>query len=470
MRASGSPSSEGAGRAALVSAFVAAAALAAMLFASRLPPGGEFFLPRRGGYWLYRAAWALFSRAGGRLSFSLATTALLLACAGVLMLALRRAVKKPPKTWSAWTGLALGPLAALLLAGRLGARALDLVQLLWFPYGSMDAREPLAAALLFAAAFAPAAAAAVAWAAGRRRKALALFGALVAMDAAGALFGAVHGVGRPLGVPAATGKTLFVVMIEGPKGPGHESYAIAPDVFGDPDPRERYRVLAEGPRDGRTLRALRALYTEETKRWDLDGLRSALLLGAVKGDPLAPGLLLAHLTAVAPSPAALSALGALADEDAWRVGALGAAAVARAYGHLGDREAAARWARKASGSGGVAPGLIAVSGGGSLRPGRISGTLAAPGRSRVALYERQDPGAPYFLDAAGLVASAAPDARGRFSFTGLAAGRYYLAVALSNGDGRRGEVSVSGNQGDVILDARRPSRDLPPLVVGLIPR
>lgn len=470
MTASGSPSPEGGGRAAVGAAFGAAVVLAGMLFASRLPPGADFFLPRRGGYWLYRAAWSLFSRPGGRLFFAVTVSFLLLACGTLLARSLRLAVKRAPSTWSGWSALALGPLAAAVLAVRLGGRVLDLIQILWFPYGSMDAREPLAAALLFAAVFAPAAIAVRAWLSGRRRRALALFGALVILDAAGAVFGAVRGVRRPLGVPPASGKTLFVVLTEGEKGPGHETYAIAPDVFGDPDPRERYRALAAGPGDGRSLRALRALYTEETKRWDLAGLREALLLGAAKGDPLAPGLLLAHLTVAPISAEASSALGALADEDSWRIGPLGAAALSRAYSHLGNMEAAERWAARASTPGGVAPGLLATASGGALKPGRISGTLRAPGRSRIALYERQDPAAPYFLDAAGLVASATPDARGRFSFSGLAAGRYYLAVALSDENGRRGEVSISGNRGDLILGARHPARDLPPLLVNFAPR
>jgi len=59
----------------------AAAGLAAMLFASRLPPGPEFLLPRRPGYALYRAAWALFAAPAGRAAFSTGVAALLAACA-----------------------------------------------------------------------------------------------------------------------------------------------------------------------------------------------------------------------------------------------------------------------------------------------------------------------------------------------------------------------------------------------------
>jgi hypothetical protein len=96
--------------------------------------------------------------------------------------------------------------------------------------------------------------------------------------------------------------------------------------------------------------------------------------------------------------------------------------------------------------------------------------LRAPGRARIALYARADASAPYLLDAAGFVASTTPDSRGRFEFRGLAAGRYYLAVALSSENGRRGEVSVSGARGDLILDASRAAVDLPPLTVSFASR
>jgi hypothetical protein len=443
----------------------AAAVLSAMLFASRLPAGGEFLLPRRGGYALYRAAWALFSTSGGRLAFSSAVLLLLLACAAALALALRRARPgRLPASWSGRAGLLPGPLFAAFLSARLVDHFLDLIQLVWFPYGGLDAREPLAAFAAAALAFVPAAAAARDWVAGRRRRATVLLAALAVLDVSGALFGAANGVGRAL--PARPeGRTQYVVLTEGENGPSRDVYALPPDVFSGRDDRPELRAFASGPRDARTVPALRALYEDETMRWDPDGLRAALLLGAARGDALAPSLLLARLAAVPPSPQELSALGTLADETRWRVGPLGAAELSRAYAHLGDAEAAARWAAKAGESGGIAPGLLGAAAGGALKPGRVSGTLRAPSPARVALYLRPDPAAPYLLDAAGFVAAAAPDAKGRFSFTGLAAGRYYLAVAFSAGDGPRGEISVSGSRGDLILDARRPSLDLPPLTI-----
>jgi hypothetical protein len=454
-----------------LAALGASAALAAMIFASRLPPGADFLLPRRGGFALYRAAWALFARPGGRAAFSAAAALLLLACAAALAVCLRRAARKLPASWNGRAGLALGPLLASILALRLVGRVLDLVQLVWFPYGAMDARVAPAAFALLAAALLPAAAAARDWAAGRRRRATILLIGLAGLDAAAGVAGAFLGVGRPLTPPAARGKTVYVVLTETEKGPGRDLYVLAPDVFRDADAAPYYREVLSGPApDARTLPALRALYEEETKRWNPAGLRAALLLGAAKRDALAPSLLLAHLAAAPPAPAALSALGALADGGAWRIGPLGAAAIARAYAHLGDRAAAERWAGRAAGPRGVAPGLLRLQAGGALAPGRISGTVRAPGRVRAALYLKSDPAAPYLLDAAGLVAAAEPDARGRFSFSGLAAGRYYLAFALSAGDGLRGEISASGSRGDLILDAGRPALDLPPLTIKLTPR
>ena len=449
-----------------LAALGAAAALAAMLFASRLPPGPEFMLPRRGGYMLYRAAWSLFDRTYGRALFSALIALVLLACAAALGLSLRRARPKSlPATWTARAGLLPGPLFAAFLAARLVSRVLDLIQLVWFPYAAMDVREPLAVFALGALVFAAAVIAAREWVAGRRRRASVILLALVALDLGAALFGAAKGVGRPLDFPPARGKTLFVVLTEGPRGPGRDVYTLAPDVFSDRDPRPALRALASGPRDARTLPALRALYEQEEKRWDLPGLRDALLLGVARGDLLAGSLLLSHLASVSPSPAAIAALGRLADESSWRIGPLAAAELSQAYSHLGDAEAAALWVGKSTGPRGIAPGLLRRTEAVAPLSGRISGTLNAPYRARVALYLRGDREAPYLLDAAGLVAAAEPDAKGRFAFDGLTAGRYYLAVAQASGEGSVGEVSVSGSRGDLILDAGRSVINLPPLTV-----
>ncbi|MDE2511537.1 MAG: hypothetical protein KGL74_10480, partial [Elusimicrobia bacterium] len=353
------------------------------------------------------------------------------------------------------------------LAWRLGGRWLDLIQLVYFPYASMDVREPFVAGALFAVALVPAAAAARDWVAGRRRRAIILAAALIALDAGAALFGAYRGVGRPLTPPSASGRTAYVVLTDGPRGPGTDTYELAPDVFSDPDPRPYLRGLAAAPRDARNLPALRALYQEESKRWDLDGLRDALLLGVARRDPLAPSLLLSHFTAVRRSTQALAALGVVSDESAWRVGPLGAAALARAYAHLGDRASAARWAARSGEAGGIAPGLLGLDAVGTGAAGRVTGVLRGADHARVALYSKEDPAAPYLLGAAGLAASVEPDSRGRFVFTGLTAGRYYLAVALPGG---RGEAAVTGGRGDIVLDAVHPARVLPPLTASFTAR
>ena len=444
-----------------LAALGAAAALAAMLFASRLPPGPEFLLPRRGGFFLYTSAWRLFGAPYGRALFSALIGLALLLCAAALALALRRArPKRLPAGWTAKAGLAAGPLFAAFLAARSLGHVLDLIARVWFPYGSMDVREPVSVFLLSALILVPAASAARAWVAGRRRRATILLLALAALDIGGLLLGAAKGVGRDLELPAASGRTLFVVLTQGPKGPDRDVYSLAPDVFNDADPRPALRALASGAADARALPALRALYESEEKRWDLTGLREALLLGASRDDMLAASLLLSHMAAVTPSTEARAALDALADEAVWRVGPLAAAELAKAYRHQGDDAAAKLWAARS----GLAPGLLGAEDA-PLKKGRISGSLRAPGPVRAALYRREDPDAPYLLDASDLVASAVPDAKGRFAFGGLSAGRYYLAFALPAGDGRRGEVEVSGHRGDLILDVKHGALVLPVLTL-----
>lgn len=438
-----------------------AAALTAALFAARLPPGPEFLLPRRGGYWLYQAAWAALGTPGGRRVFSALVSAAALVAAGLLLRRLWSTAKaKRPKGAAAWAGLAVGPAFALLLAWRLFGHASDLLQLVWFPWESLDAREPLVTFALLGAALGAACAAAAAWVEGRRPVATRLLALLVAADLAGVAAAAAYGVGEPPHDPGGA-KTAYVALTETRDGPGRDVYVLTPGAFG-PDARpELYRRLA-GRRDARTLPSLRALYLAETMRWDEEGLRRALLLGASLGDGLARSLLLSQLESARPSPAALGALGALADEDAYRVGPLAAARIARAYARLGEPERASAWAAKAA----VPAGLLALEGGGALRPGRVGGTVKGPAALRVALYRRPDAAAGYLLDASSFVAAAEPDRAGRFSFSGLPAGRYFLALAFPAGPGGlKGEVSVSGHRGDVVLDARRRDILLSPLTV-----
>ena len=443
----------------MLPALLAAAALTAALFVARLPPGPDFILPRRGGYALYQAGWALAASPGARVTFSFIVAAGLLVSLSWLARGLWKAAKSKHKRGAA-LGAALGPLFAVVLAWRIRGSVLDVVQLAWFPYGALDAREPFVAFVLLAAAFVAAAAAATAWAQGRRRTATKLLLGLLAADVAGLAVGKYYGVDEAFEL-SASGKTAYVALTQGPDGPGRDVYVLSPGAFGR-DPRPDYHRSLAAPRSARTLPALRALYQAETMRWDEEGLRRALLLGASLGDGLAYSLLLSHLETVRPSPAAVAAVGALADEDAYRVGPLGAARIARAYAHLGEREAALRWAARAT----IPPGLLGVERGGALKPGRVSGVIKGPPALRVALYKRPDAAAPYLLDAAAFVAAADPDAKGRFEFSGLTAGRYFLAAAFPASPlGLTGEVAVAGHKGDVVLETRRPSVQLPTVVL-----
>jgi hypothetical protein len=251
--------------------------------------------------------------------------------------------------------------------------------------------------------------------------------------------------------PPDGGRRQFIVLTEEEGRPGQATYDLP--VVGEPGP-----PLTGAGR----LASLRARYELYAKLMDPAGLRSALVLGVKGNDDLARTILLQHLSSVPPSAEALSALGELADESAYRIGPMGATRIALAYAHLGDAARAEFWARRgAEGPRGIPAGLVDLSGGGALKPGRISGRLEGLRPLIIGLYRKTDPAEPYFLDAAGLVASAEPDAKGRFSFSGLTAGRYYLAFAFAAGSSPR----VSGHRGDIALDARRAALDLPALTI-----
>lgn len=444
-------------------ALLGAAALTAALFVARLPPGPEFILPRRGGYGLYQAAWALLASPAARTGFAALVT---LSAAAAAVLFLRRAWSaakaRKPRGAAGWAGMAVGPVFALVLAWRVWSSGQDLVQLVWFPWESLDAREPFVVFALAASVLGAASAVAMAWLAGRRPAATRLLLALVAADVLGLVVARAYGVGEKV-VPQDVSRTAYVALTTGSEGPEREVYVLAPGAFGV-DPRPALHRILAARRSARTIPALRELYRAEAMRWDEEGLRRALLLGAALGDGLARSVLLSHLEAVRPSAGAIAALGALADEDAYRVGPLGAARIARAYAHLGERERAESWAAKAS----IPAGLLGLEGGGALSPGRVSGSVKGPPALRVALYRRPDAAAPYLLDAAGFVAAADPDARGRFVFSGLSAGRYFLAVAFPAGaEGLTADVLVTGHRGDIVLDAKTRAIERPLLTVRL---
>lgn len=458
-------------RAAALPALGAGAALSAMIFASRLPATLDFILPRRAGWFVFETALSILSSPAGREIFTVAVTLSFVAALARFGFLIAGAVRG--RKWSARDFLARGLRVALVLALMRASFTVwfEVSQNAWFPFGSMNALEPFANFLVCAAisfltmrssvrllgAKPPSLVRELApWASG------ATAAAVLAWAACGAWASPV-----PAGAGVSAPRRLIVVLIEEEGRPAQTAY----DIPATPDAATLDALesgLSKAPAS--RLQTLRFLYEARAKLMDADGLRRVLLAGA-RQDDLARSLLLAHLTVAAPGPDAVAALSALADEGFFRVGPMGAARLALAYARLGDRDLAARWAKKASaGPRGVLEGLLDLSGGGALKPGRVAGRVDGLRPLRVALYRKSDPAAPYLLDAAGLVASAEPDAKGRFAFNGLQAGRYYLAFAFARPDAPRGEIRVSGHRGDLSLDARKASLDLPPLTIKLTSR
>lgn len=443
-------------RRAVAPALGAGAALTAMLFASRLPVTLDFILPRRAGWALFALAHEGLSRPGPRAAFTAAASLLLAAALGRFVWLAGAAARGRKWTPAGFLGRGFGLALVVLLLRWSFSIWLEVSQKVWFPFGSLNLLEPLANLLVCPLVAFAAMAAALDALGPRPATARILLPWAAANALAACLAFAAYGAWAPAAAPAES-RRLFVVLTEEEGRPGRAAYDLP--VSAEP----------EVPRTGvGRLPALRALYERRAKLMDPAGLRSALMLGVKHGDDLARSLLLEHLSAAPPSPEAIGALGALADETAHRIGPMGASRLALAYARLGDAAQAAVWAKRGeAGPRGIPAGLLDLSGGGALKPGRISGRIEGRRPLRVALYRKADPAAPYLLDAAGLVASAEPDARGRFSFVGLAAGRYYLALAFEVPDG---ELRVSGHRGDLTLDARRASRDLPPLTVSVAAR
>lgn len=421
-----------------------------MLFASRLPVTLDFILPRRGGWPLFALAHEALSRPGARRLFT-AVVSLLLAgslarFAGLIAAAVRG------RKWTLADFLTRGFLLALVILLLRWSFAVwfEVSQKAWFPFGSLNALEPFANLLFDSSALFCAMTAALACLSARPVR-----GALLAWAAANALAAllasSLYGAWGAAPAPDAA-RRLFVVLTEEEGRPGQAAYDLP--VAAQP----RLQISGAG-----RLESLRALYEVQAKLMDPARLRSALMLGVKYNDGLARTLLLEHLSVAPPSPGALGALGALADETAHRIGPMGASRIALAYAHLGDAAQAAVWAQRgAEGPRGIPAGLLDLTGGGALKPGRISGRLQGLRPLKIALYRKTDPAAPYLLDAAGLVASTEPDAKGRFAFLGLTAGRYYLAFAF---EAPRGEIRIAGHRGDLKLDARKTFLDLPPLTI-----
>lgn len=433
----------------------AGAALSAMLFASRLPVTLDFILPRRAGWPLFAYGFETLSRPGSRAAFTAVVCLFFLAAVARFGWLVASAMRG--RAWSARDFLARGLYLALVVFLLRWSFTiwLEVSQKVWFPYGSLNALEPLANLLVASAIVWAAMASALACLSPQRTEyrimwtwsGINVLACLLAVFEYGAWF--------PNPTPE-TGRRLFVVLTEDEGRPGQAAYEL---------PLKAARTPSPGVD---RLEGLRELYETRAKLMDPAGLRSALMLGVKYGDELARTLLLDHLVAAPPSPEALGALGALADETVHRVGAIGASRIALAYARLGDAAQASVWAKRGEERPrGIPAGLLDLSGGGALKPGRISGKVAGVMPLRVALYRKSDPLAPYLLDAGALCASADPDPQGRFSFMGLGAGRYYLAFAF---EPQREALTVGGHRGDLILDEKKSALDAGPLTIRTVSR
>lgn len=428
----------------------AGAALSAMLFASRLPVTLDFILPRRAGWPLFAFGFEALSRPSARAAFTAAVCLIFLAAMARFGWLVASAMRG--RSWSVRDFLARGFHLALIVFLLRWSFAiwLEVSQKVWFPYGSLNAVEPLANLIVASAIVCAAMAAALGCLAPKRTEVRIMWAWAGVNVLAGLLAVFEYGAWFPNPAPE-TGRRLFVVLTEEEGRPGQAAYDL---------PLKAARTPSNGVA---RLEGLRQLYETRAKLMDPSGLRSALMLGVKHGDELARSLLLDHLRAAQPSPEALGALGALADETAHRVGAMGASRIALAYAHLGDAAQAASWAKRGEERPrGIPAGLLDLSGGGALKPGRISGKVAGVMPLKVALYRKSDPMAPYLLDAGALTASMEPDAAGKFSFTGLGAGRYYLAFAF---EAPAAAVLVTGHRGDLVLDAKRTAADAGTLAI-----
>lgn len=428
----------------------AGAALSAMLFASRLPVTLDFILPRRPGWPLFAFGFEALSRPAPRAAFTAAVCLIFLAAMARFGWLAASAMRG--RAWSARDFLTRGfylALAVFLLRWSFTIW-FEISQKVWFPYASLNPLEPFANLLASSAIILAAMSAALAVLSPQRTEIRVMLPWAGTNALAAALAMSLHGAWLPSPAPDA-GRRLFVILTEDEGRPGQAAYDLP------------IKEATAPPSGVGRLEGLRELYETRAKLMDPTGLRSALMLGVKHGDELARTLLLAHLGAAPPSPEALGALGALADETAHRVGAIGASRIALAYAHLGDAAQASVWAKRGEERPrGIPAGLLDLGGGGALKPGRISGKIAGVRPLKVALYRKSDPLAPYLLDAGALTASTELDEKGRFSFTGLSAGRYYLAFAF---EAATDAPRVSGHRGDMRLDSRRAALDAGTLTI-----
>jgi hypothetical protein len=464
----------------------AAAGLAALTLLNRLPAAPDFVVPRRPGWAVYSLALAAARGPAGRL---LPAAALLLVAAAVLLagrefwLALdwrqnQDRLKRPP--------VALGVLAgaaALLLAARLAAAAwFDLIFNAWFAPGDADLREPILAALgtVWVVFWLCAALAALGrWAAGGlgkdlRRAALCAAALLVPGLGLRAWAGlrcdaSARSLAQAAGIPREPVGRETVLVLSEPQGRADFSvYEAAMGIAGtadlsEPSLRRLEGWLAVRPRSVWRDQARRLLWEGYARRQDVGRLRGSLWAAERRRDPLAWFILAQHLSCAPPDVLAVDLLDSMADERRWRIGGRAALLLAQAYAHLGLAQPAASWSARAQEALGLAAGLSApLAVAGALRPGAIFGRIRGLSRVRVALFARRDLQEPYSLGPDRLVASAWADSAGRFRFSGLSAGDYYMCLSVPGSElpPRREDVSVRGHRGDILLSSRKTSAEV----------
>ena len=395
-----------------------------MISLSRAPASADFLLPRRAAYWWFEGFIRAQQTPGLRSAISWA--ALLLAGAGlaawIAALARELAAWDPAARTLRRFLLCAAAVLGTAWAGRWALSLfLEISSSAWFPPESLDWREP---ALAFLAA---------------NHAAWGVFGAST-------VFCRAAGAARTedsRGMLRRFFSRLVILVLPA-------SLLCAIGVFRDDLGKNN-------------LEARRRLYRSLTLELEPTGLREALASGLDRGDPLARLLLLRNLSRAPASPENLAALRPLADPLRWRIGPAASMLLAEASGHFGDAPGAAAL-RSSAGRGGIPPGLLA-----GLED-RAPGPAAGVGRGafrgiaprRAALFVREPGPDGDAIDPAGLVAAAAPNAKGRFEFKGLPDGDYFLA--LSPPSGGIPERAV-GAPGDIRLKEGRRRVELKPIEV-----
>jgi hypothetical protein len=260
-----------------------------------------------------------------------------------------------------------------------------------------------------------------------------------------------------------------VLVLTAPQGrAGFEVYDAAMGIaeiadLSEPSLRRLEVWLAGRPLSLWSASARRLLWEGYARRQDVGRLRGSLWSAEREGDSLAWFILAQHLACAPPDALAAGLLDSLADERRWRFGGRAALLLAQAYAHLGLAQPAAIWSARAQTELGLAAGLAAPPRVfGALRPGAVFGSIRGLSRVRVALYARSGAQESYSLGPERLVASVWADRAGRFRFSGLSAGDYFLCLSVPGSElpARREEVAVRGHRGDIFLSAQQPSAEV----------